>query len=73
MVEATTTEVMRSMVSLLAIKNAINMEGIHAHNHDCINWSRGVDAIYKSNYPSGEAALPSKLYSSSRLMYFPQN
>ena len=73
MVKATTAKVMRSMVSLLAIKDAINMEGIHAYNHDRLNWSRGTDAIYKSNYPSGEAAVPSKIYSSSRSTYFPQN
>ena len=71
MEKATATEVMGSMMSLLAIKDYINMEGIHAYDHDRLNWSRAAYAIYKSNYPSGEAAVPPKLYSSSHSTYFP--
>ena len=60
MAEATTAKLMGTMVILLAIKDYINMEGIHAYDHDRLNWSRAAYAIYKSNYPSGEAAVPPK-------------
>ena len=37
MAEATTTKVMGSMVRLLSIKDDINVEGIHAYDHDRLN------------------------------------
>ena len=71
MAEATTTKVMGSMVSLLPIKDDINMKRVHAYDHDRLNWSRVANATYKLNYPSGEAAVPQGYNLSSRSTYFP--